>query len=264
MGTWGPALFSDDTACDVREGFRAAIADGLAPAAATDRILAEYRPDPADPPYAAAVWLALAATQWKLGRMEERVRDAALAAIDGGGAVAAWLGTKDEARRRRILADTRAQLLSPPPEPRKVRRDLPCTCDWQPGDLIAYRTLGGNQIILQIQMLHTDKGGTYPSLEVLDWQGPDLPAAEVIDDLPFARATPAYLAGLHRSLAATPDLRVRMSRIMLVGLKSHTVKGRFRPLGRRRRPPEPRWPTSGNAVLLKNFDDYLGRVLGFR
>ncbi len=264
MGTWGPALFSDDIASDLREDFRDAIADGLSPAAATEKILAEYHPDPADPPYAATVWLALAATQWKVGRLEVRVRDAALAAIDGGGAIAAWLGTKDEARRRRILADTRAQLLSPPPPPRQVRRNLPCTCDWQPGDLVAYRTVAGNQIILQIQLLHADKGGTYPSLEVLDWLGPDLPPAELIDALPFARATPAYLAGLHGSFAATPDLAVRMSRIMLLGLKAHTMKGRFRPLGRRRPPPERRWPTSGNAVLLKDFDDYLGRVLGFR
>src|SRR5579863_1077482 len=227
MGTWGPALFSDDTAADVREDFRDAIAEGLAPAAATDKILAEYRPDPSDPPYAATVWLALAVTQWKLGRLEVRVRDAALAAIDCGGAIAAWLGTKDEARRRRILADTRAQLLSPPPSPRPVRRNLPCTCDWQPGDLVAYQTVGGNQIILQIQMLHTDKGGTYPTLEVLDWLGPDLPGAELIDALPFARATPEYLAGLHGSFAATPGFAVQMSRIMLLGLKAHTMKGRF-------------------------------------
>jgi hypothetical protein len=263
MGTWGTALFSDDTACDVREDFRDAIADGVAPSAATDKILADYAPDPADPPYAATVWLALAVTQWKLGRLEERVRDAALAAIDGGGALVAWLGTKSEARRRQILADTRALLLSAPPPPQKVRRTLPCTCEWQPGDLVAYRTVGGNQIILQIQMLHTDKGGTYPSLEVLDWQGADLPALEMIDALPFARATPEYIASLHRSFA-NPDSGVRMSRIMLLGLKAHTMKGRFRALGHRRTPPESRWPQSGNAVLLRNFDDYLGRVFGIR
>lgn len=264
MGTWGPALFSDDIASDLRDDFRDAIADGLSPAAATEKVLAEYRPDSSDPPYAAAVWLALAATQWKLGRLEVWVRDAALAAIDGGGAIAAWLGTKDEARRRRILADTRAQLVSPSPPPRQVRRNLLCTCDWQPGDLVAYRTLSANQIILQVQMLHSDKGGTYPSLEVLDWLGPDLPVAGVIDALPFARATPGYLASLQWSLAATPDSAVRMSRIMLLGLKAHTMKGRFCPLGRRRPPPERRWSTSGNAVLLKDFNDYLGRVLGFR
>jgi hypothetical protein len=264
MGTWGTALFSDDTARDVREDLRDAIAEGVAPPAATDRILAEYVPDPSDPPYAATVWLALAVTQWKLGRVEERVRDAALAAIDSGGALAAWLGTKSEARRRQILADARALLMSPPPPPRQVRRTLPCSCDWRPGDLVAYRTLGGNQIILQIQVMHTDKGGTYPSLEVLDWQGQDLPTAELIDALPFARATPAYIASLHRSFAATPDIAVRMSRIMLLGLKAHTLKGRFRPLGHRRTPPEPRWPQSGNAVLLKNLDDYLVRVLGIR
>jgi hypothetical protein len=261
MGAWGPAIFSDDTASDVRDDYRDAIAGGLAPAAATDRILAEYAPRPDDPTYAATVWLALAVTQWTLGRLEARVRDAALAAIDDGSAATAWLGAKAEAQRRKILTETRAKLLAPQPKPRPVRRDLPCTCDWEPGDLVAYRTLSGAQIILQIQQLHADKGGVYPSLEVLDWQGEDLPPAEVIDALPFARATQAYLASLHGSFSA-PDRVLDLSRVMLLGLKAHTQKGRFRPLGRRRPPPERRWPRSGNAVLLKNFDDYLGRVFG--
>ena len=263
MGAWGPAIFSDDTASDLREDYRDAIAAGLAPAAATDKIVAQYSPRADDPAYAASVWLALAVTQWSLGRLEERVRDAALAAIDDGSAVTAWLGSKAEARRRQILADTRAKLLSPQPEPRPVRRNLPCTFDWEPGELVAYRTLSGAEIILQIQQLHTDKGGVYPSLEVLDWRGPRLPAAEVIDALPFARATPAYLASLHRSFSA-PDRVLDLSRIMLLGLKANTQKGRFRALDRRRPPPEQRWPRSGNAVLLKNFDDYLSRVFGLR
>jgi hypothetical protein len=263
MGAWGPAIFSDDTASDVREDYRDAIAEGLTSAAATDKIVAEYAPRPDDPAYAATVWIALAVTQWTLGRLDDRVRDAALSVIDDGSAIAAWLGAKAEAPRRKILAETRAKLLAPQPEPRPVRRNLPCACDWAPGDLVAYRTLSGGQIILQIQQLHTDKGGVYPSPEVLDWQGPYLPAVKVIDALPFARAMPAYLGSLHGSFSA-PDRVLDLSRIMLLGLKAHTQKGRFHPLGRRRSPPERRWPRSGNAVLLKNFDDYLGRVFGFR
>ena len=264
MGAWGAAIFSDDTACDVREDFRDAIADGLSAAAATEKILAEYGPDTADRPYAASVWLALAVTQWKLGRQDERVRDAAIAAIEGGDGLAAWLGTPSETSRRDVLAKTRAQLLSPAPPPRPVRPNLPSTCEWQPGDLVSYRTRSEDLVILQIQQLHTDKGGTYPSLEVLDWQGKVLPSTAVIDNLPFARTVQAYIDSLHWSAAAKRDLDVRMSRIMLLGLKVHTQKGRFEALGHRRAPPETRWRVSGNAVLLKNFDDYLESVLGFR
>lgn len=49
-----------------------------------------------------------------------------------------------------------------------------------------------------------------------------------------------------------------------MGLKATTDKGRFRALGIRRALPDPRWKTSGNFVRLKNFDDYVERVFGFR
>jgi hypothetical protein len=267
MGVWGPPIFSDDTACDVRKDFRDAIANGLSGAAATDKILADHASDLAEPAYSATVWLALAVTQWKLGRLQARVRDAAIAAIDSGRAVAAWLGTRSESRRRDVLAKTRAQLLSPAPPPRPVGRDIACTCDWLPGDLVSYRTVGGSLIILQIQMLHTDRGGTYPSLEVLDWQGLLAPGAQVLDALPFARPTlkaaQAELDSLNRSVEATPEYALQMGRIMLLGLKPHTLNGRFEALGHRRAPPPTRWLLSGRAVLLKDFDAYIARAFGF-
>ena len=74
MGAWGPAIFSDDTASDIREEYRAAIANGASAEAAREKILASYTPRADDPNYAAVVWLALALTEWNLGRLEDRVR----------------------------------------------------------------------------------------------------------------------------------------------------------------------------------------------
>jgi hypothetical protein len=40
MGTWGPGLWSDDTAADVRDTYRKALEDGLSDDDATGKVLA--------------------------------------------------------------------------------------------------------------------------------------------------------------------------------------------------------------------------------
>lgn len=65
MGTWGPAIFSNDTAPDVREDFRDLVATGATPAQATEQILAEYGVGMPGDPDNNDLWLGLAATQHK-------------------------------------------------------------------------------------------------------------------------------------------------------------------------------------------------------
>lgn len=49
MGAWGTAIFSDDTASDVRDEFRDLIGEGLSTEQATDKLLREYAPSLDDP-----------------------------------------------------------------------------------------------------------------------------------------------------------------------------------------------------------------------
>ena len=49
MGTWETAIFSDDTASDVRDEFRDLIGEGLSTEQATDKLLREYAPSLDDP-----------------------------------------------------------------------------------------------------------------------------------------------------------------------------------------------------------------------
>lgn len=37
LGVWGPGIFSDDLACDLRDEYRELVADGLSGEEATDR-----------------------------------------------------------------------------------------------------------------------------------------------------------------------------------------------------------------------------------
>src|SRR5690348_4616287 len=84
MGAWGPGVFSDDTACDIRDDYREYLGEGLTGEQATARILRGYKSSLADPNDATVVWLALAATQWKLGRLDPETLAQALHVIDAG------------------------------------------------------------------------------------------------------------------------------------------------------------------------------------
>lgn len=80
MGTWGPGIFSDDLACEVRSRYRDLVAAGHDGPDATDALVSEFQPAPDDPDSAGVFWIALAVTQWKLGRLEDRVKGRAGAA----------------------------------------------------------------------------------------------------------------------------------------------------------------------------------------
>lgn len=78
MGTWGAGIFSNDTSADVRDEYRELVSEGRDGREATRALIEEYEDDVADPGVAPDVWLALAATQWKVGRLEEEVKARAL------------------------------------------------------------------------------------------------------------------------------------------------------------------------------------------
>src|SRR5690348_13080437 len=89
MSAWGVGIFSDDFAADLRGEFRDLIGEGCSPSEAVDRLLDEYASslDDDDRPI---FWLALAAVQWKMGRLELRTKREALRAIDNGSGLRRW------------------------------------------------------------------------------------------------------------------------------------------------------------------------------
>src|SRR4051812_35764379 len=113
MGAWGTAIFSDDTAVDVRDDYRDHVGDGLSGPAATDRLLDEWRTTLGDPDEGPVFWLSLAATQWKCGRLEPRVLEKALEVISSGAGLERW---KDDPKllkkRQTVLAKLEEQLSS--------------------------------------------------------------------------------------------------------------------------------------------------------
>ena len=176
MGAWGTAVFSDDSACDVRDDYVDFLGDGLGGPEATKKLVGEWSESLKDPDEAPVFWLALAGTQWKYGRLEPQVLQQALSAIDGGSDLARWdAGSKDYRKRRAVLDKLRAQLTSSQPPAKRVPKRFRSSNEWKAGELIGFRLLSGRFVVLRVIGHHTDKGGTSPICELLDWIGESLP-----------------------------------------------------------------------------------------
>ncbi|WP_154937054.1 DUF4259 domain-containing protein [Micromonospora palomenae] len=196
MGAWGPGLFSDDTACDVRDEYREMLEDGLDDDEATQRMLGSYADTLDDPDEATSVWLALAVTQSKLGRLDPRVRERALAAIDSGADLARWSDNpRLSAKRRDVLNKARAQLTGPQPQRKKVRRPSRHVTDLQPGDVLSYRAANGNLTLLRVARIDDDRHSVAPVLVALDYTGTRLPPQPELDTLADKPETPFRLDG---------------------------------------------------------------------
>ncbi len=99
MGTWGPAIFSDDLACNVRDDFRDALAEGKSVGEAVAELERQYATTLKDADTADVFWFAIAATAWKVGRLEPDLKERALQIISRGSDLGRWQDTGLLAKR---------------------------------------------------------------------------------------------------------------------------------------------------------------------
>ncbi len=148
VGAWGPGLFSDDLACDVRGDYREMFEDGVSDDEATRRIVQVY--GEADDDEAPVVWLALAVTQSRLGRLDDLVGAQALRVIDEGVYLRWWADSRERVKRQAMLQKVRAQLTGPQPARRTVRPPRRQVTDLRPGELLGYRATNGRWALLRV------------------------------------------------------------------------------------------------------------------
>jgi len=251
MGAWGTGIFADDNAADLRNDYRKLIGDGVPGTEATDRLIAQWAPR-GDPNLEPVFWLALALTQWSCGRLEDRVRVEALRVITDGSALRPWTGGPDERKRRAVLEAAKRKLQAPQPAERKIKKRALATCDWERGDLIAYRLITGDYVVLRVLDHHVDQGGAYPVCELLDWQGPEIP-----------------VAGLPATIAVREFKDYgRGKRFMILPAGKRFLKGRLQPLNLKHaldenysRVPRGR-PNPTRVTSWKDFDKLLKLSFG--
>jgi hypothetical protein len=261
MGAWGTAIFSDDTACDVRDDYRDHVGDGLSGPEATDRLLKEWGDTLLDPDEGPVFWLALAATQWKCGRLEPRVNEKALEIIAGGLGLQRWAeDPKLLKKRKAVLAKLEGQLQSPQPAEKRIPKRFRNHCEWEVGEVIGYRLRSGQWSLLRVIEYHTDKGGTCPICELLDWVGDEIPPLADLQTLPVRKTGPNTLTRRPNEITRfmierTSERELPKERVRRLGIKLEPVQKRPPGTGR----PIP-WPVrvylwrSLDASLEQDYD----------
>ena len=135
-------------------------------------------------------WLALAAAQSRLGRLDENVRRRALAVIDSGADLVRWrsAGPEVAADRSAVLDDLREELAGPQRSRKTVRRPWREVTDLDAGMVLAWTASNETVALLRVvQRLQDDfDHSVHPVLERLSWTRREVPSADVLARLPAA------------------------------------------------------------------------------
>jgi len=151
MGIFGAGIFADDDARDIRADYKYFLADAQSNEGATDDAAREYGAAFDHPEQNTSFWLALAWTQWTVGRLDPRVKDTALRVIDDRLDLKRWENSPLRAKREKALAAARVKLLSPQPAAKALPRPLPVQLPgWQFGEVIGVRLAQGRLALLHM------------------------------------------------------------------------------------------------------------------
>ncbi|HEX9520062.1 MAG TPA: hypothetical protein VF940_28280 [Streptosporangiaceae bacterium] len=190
MGAWGPGLWSDDTASDVRATYREALEDGLSDEDATAKVLAEFAAELADQDTSPVVSLALAVSQHDRGRLTGEIGDRALEVLRSGADWRRWQDAEPRVRARRaaVLARVGDQLAGPQPAGQPVRRPARHVTALKPGDVLAFPAPSGRFRLLAVRAVVEGRHGAFPFVRLLDFHRDHLPAGRELAKLRDQRA----------------------------------------------------------------------------
>lgn len=108
MGTWGPAIKSNDTSSDVYEDFYEMYNSGEQPADITKKLSKDYESTISNPDDCNNFWFALALAQWETKSLDPELHEKVNSLIESGKDLAIWeeLGAeKSELKKRAIALD---------------------------------------------------------------------------------------------------------------------------------------------------------------
>lgn len=144
MGTWGAGIFQDDVALDIKDSYTERVRKGEDGEIITADLIAEYQGEFDDPDTKNVFWLALADTQWKLGRLEAEVKERALQCIRDGSELKRWESTTpaNYRARKKALSVLENRLMTPQPAKKTFKQPRPYYCGWQIGDVFALKLCG--------------------------------------------------------------------------------------------------------------------------
>ncbi|MGD8168567.1 hypothetical protein ACEXOS_015200 [Herbiconiux sp. P16] len=124
------------------------------------------------------LWIALAAAQTQVGRLDTEVKAAALAAMDRGAGLELWAdaGPTELAKRVAALQKLRDQLTGPQSAPKKLREPWRYEeTELAAGDVLSYTGSNGQMALFRVAGINRSRLGDSPYVEWLDWTGRKAP-----------------------------------------------------------------------------------------
>ncbi|CCW03678.1 MULTISPECIES: hypothetical protein [Bacillus] len=176
----GVGIFEDNLSEDIKFDFQDLISEGYSSEEANEMMVNTYisslRKHEEN-----IFWLALAAIQWELGRLNPQVKEKAICIIESKSDLKRWWREPELKKKRElVLEKLKKNLVSPLPEPKKVKRRVVLKTELEIGDVITYRLLSGQYIILKVVGVNEYAGNAYPILMLCDWIGRDIPDKDEI------------------------------------------------------------------------------------
>lgn len=176
----GVGIFEDNLSEDIKFDFQDLIREGYSSEEATEMMVNTYisslRKHEEN-----IFWLALAAIQWELGRLNPQVKEKAICIIESKSDLKRWWREPELKKKRElVLEKLKKNLVSPLPEPKKVKRRVVLKTELEIGDVITYRLLSGQYIILKVVGVNEYAGNAYPILMLCDWIGRNIPDKDEI------------------------------------------------------------------------------------
>ena len=216
MGAWGANLYQDDVALDVKDEYKDNLRRGKTNEETMQEIIDKYQELLEDEEDRGVFWLALADTQWNLGRLDEQVKKQALEIIELGTDLKRWeINEKLYNKRKEILEKLKEKLLSPQPEEKRMPKYRTYKCEWENGDVFAYQLkseyakeqgLEGRYLIIQkIDEIDWYPCSTIPLVRVKITEDKTIPKTEKeIDELEYIQT---WFTSYERRFAGFSALR---------------------------------------------------------
>lgn len=191
IGDWGTAIFSDDLACDVRDDYKYLLGEGYDNDKAIEILMKDYNELLNDPDDCPVFWLALATTQWKLGRLRDDIKRKAIEIIENNNDLNRWRwadNVKLKEKRRIVLEKLKKQLNTPQCSIKKVSKVFKQYTNFKMGDIICYSYNTGEKIFLKTVWINEHyKGDRYPIFEAYQWVGMTIPPLDEVVKYPIAK-----------------------------------------------------------------------------
>src|SRR5207248_6728205 len=140
--------------------------------------------------------------QWRMGRLDPRVKAVCLTIIDNGIDLEKWAGSPERGKRAAVLANLSKMISSPLPPAKPLPKPLPVQLSgWEFGEVVGYRMANGKYALLHALNYRgwSTDGVRAPVVSILSWFWESAPDHHATDGLIYT--TPdGLLNGAHPTL----------------------------------------------------------------